>query len=460
VLLVVLGLLAWAAPALAITGQLTQLPGTAGCTSDTGSGGTCVDGTGLNYASSVAISRDGTSVYVVGQQSDAVAVFHRNSDGSLTQLPGTAGCVSETGSGGACTDGKALNGAFAVSVSGDGTSVYVTSSYPDYSVSAFSRNTTTGQLTQLSGTAGCISETGTTSNGDVCADGKALVKPRFLTMSGDSKFVYVPSQLSDAIDVFARNTTTGELTQLAGTAGCVSEDGTGGQCADGNALDDPFQVAASADGKSLYAVTLLSDSVVAFRRNPTTGALTELPGTAGCVSETGTGGTCADGKALDRGFGVAVSRDGTSVYVAAVKSDAVAGFSRDTTTGALTQFPGTAGCVSETGTTPDFGDSCADGVALTDAISLAVSPDGLNVYVLGGYQTYSIDAFSRDTTTGFITQLPGTAGCISVTGTGGACVQGQGLEGAYAVVVSAGGKSVYVASDQSDAVTSFSREQP
>jgi 6-phosphogluconolactonase (cycloisomerase 2 family) len=457
--LAVFGLLVYAAPALAITGQLTQLPGLAGCVSDTGSGGECADGTGLNYASSVAMSRDGTSVYVVGQQSSAVAIFHRNSNGSLTQLPGTAGCVSENSSGGACTDGKALKGAFAVVVSGDGTSVYVTSSYPDYSVASFQRNITTGALTQLSGMAGCVNETGTTSNGDICADGKGLVKPRFLTMSGDGKNVYVPGQLSDAVAVFARNTTTGELTQLPGTAGCVSETGTGGDCADGKALDDPFQLAVSADGKSLYAATLLSDSVAVFRRNATTGALTQLSGTAGCVSETGTGGVCADGQALDRAFSVAPSKDGTSVYVASVRSDAVAVFSRDTTTGALTQPAGTDGCVSETGSTPS-GDTCTDGVALTDAISLTVSPDGLNVYVLGGFETYSIATFARDTTTGLITQLPGTAGCISVTGTSGACAQGKGLQGAYAVIVSPAGKNVYVASDQSDAVTAFARETP
>jgi 6-phosphogluconolactonase (cycloisomerase 2 family) len=436
----------------------------AGCASESGTtlaGATCADGTGLDYASSVAISRDGTSVYVVGNRSDAVAVFQRNmTTGELTQLPGIAGCVSNTGSGGACTDGKALNGPFAVVVSGDGTSVYVTSSNPDYAVAAFQRNTTTGQLTQLSGTAGCISETGTTPSGDVCSDGKALVKPRFFSMSGDSKNLYIASQLSDAVAVFARNTTTGAITQLAGTAGCISEDGTGGACAVGHGIDDPFQTAVSADGANVYMVSLLSDDVTIFRRNPTTGAITQLAGTAGCISEDGTGGVCTDGKALDRAFGVAVSRDGTSAYVASVRSDAVAAFSRNTTTGALTQLAGTDGCVSETGTTPYYGDACADGVAINDAISVAVSPDGSSVYVAGGWETFSVAAFERNTVTGAIAQLPGTAGCISVTGTNGACTVGKGLQGAYAVILSPGGRSVYLASDQDDAVTAFARQTP
>ena len=37
--------------------------------------------------------------------------------GELEQKPGTAGCVSETGSGGACQDGTALDGAFDLAAS-------------------------------------------------------------------------------------------------------------------------------------------------------------------------------------------------------------------------------------------------------------------------------------------------------------------------------------------------------
>jgi hypothetical protein len=43
---------------------------------------------------------------------------------------------------------------------------------------------------------------------------------------------------------------TGDLIQPAGTAGCISEDGTG-PCADGHALGGPSGVAVSRDGKSV-----------------------------------------------------------------------------------------------------------------------------------------------------------------------------------------------------------------
>ena len=75
-------------------------------------------------------------------------------------------------------------------------------------------------------------------------------------------------------------------------------------------------------------------------------------------------GPCANGHGLLAPFGVAVSRAGQSVYIASINSNAVARLNRNTTTGAITQPAGTAGCISETGAGP-----CADGHGL-------VSPDG------------------------------------------------------------------------------------
>jgi len=46
------------------------------------------------------------------------------------------------------------------------------------------------------------------------------------------------------------------------------------------------------------------------------------------VSENGSGGDCADGKALNSPISVAVSPDKKSVYVASNNSNAVAVFSR------------------------------------------------------------------------------------------------------------------------------------
>jgi 6-phosphogluconolactonase (cycloisomerase 2 family) len=85
---------------------------------------------------------------------------------------------------------------------------------------------------------------------------------------------------SDAIAIFARNTTTGALTWLDGLAGCVSEDGSGG-CADGKALVNHRSIAVSPNGKHVYVASQSSSAVAVFARTNPTAALTQLDGLAG-----------------------------------------------------------------------------------------------------------------------------------------------------------------------------------
>ena len=431
-------------------GELTQKAGTAGCVSETGTLGACQDGRALQTARSVAVSPDGASAYVTAATMNAVAVFDRNpATGELTQKAGTAGCVSETGDAGECQDGVALDGMRDVAVSPDGTSVYVTSFTGG--VAIFDRNTTTGAITQKAGTAGCVTWDGTAG---ACQDGVEMFGAEAITVSPDGASVYVTAVVDDGVAIFDRNTSTGELTQKAGTAGCVSEDGGGGACQDGVALLDPVGMTVSPDGASVYVATTQSDGVAVLDRNTGTGALTQKAGTAGCITESGNAGACQDGAMFDAAEEVAVSPDGSSVYATASSTgtfgSAVTIFDRNTGTGAISQKAGTAGCVSETGTAG----ACQDGRALSGATGVEVSPDGASVYVASQVSD-GVAIFDRDMATGALTQKAGTAGCVLATGA--SCQTGKAVEGAFDLALSADGASLYVAAFQSHAVAVFDR---
>jgi len=361
--------------------------------------------------------------------------------GDLTQPPGNGGCISETGAG-PCADGHALNGPWAVAVSPDGKSVYA-ASYTSNAVVRLNR-TSAGAISQPAGNSGCVSQDGV----GTCASGQALVGAYAVAVSPDGKNVYVASFGSSAVVRFNRNTTTGALTQPGGSAGCISETGAG-PCADGHALGHPYGMAMSPDGKSLYVTSTDSSAVARINRNTTTGAISQGPGTAGCISETGAG-QCANGHGLKSVYSVGVSPDAKTVYATAQGTNSVARLTRNTTSGALNQPAGTAGCVSETGAGP-----CADGHGLVGPTEVAFSPNGKSVYV-ASYFSHAVARLVRNTTTGAISQPPGTAGCISETGAG-VCADGHGLVGPAGVAVSPDAKSVYVASFDGSAVARLNR---
>src|ERR1700722_13867390 len=193
-----------------------------------------------------------------------------------------------------------------------------------------------GSVLQLPGPSGCLVDRSQARSR--CTRVRALGGPapflrsHALAISPDGRNVYVASSRSHAIAVFTRNSHTGALSQRSGTAGCVALAGASG-CARAVGLAVPNSLVVSPDGRNVYATSVGSNTVVSFRRNPSTGALTQLAGGAGCVANAARTG-CVTGRAIDGPDAITISPNGQNVYVAAFIGSSVAVFTRNPSTGA------------------------------------------------------------------------------------------------------------------------------
>jgi DNA-binding beta-propeller fold protein YncE len=127
----------------------------------------------------------------------------------------------------------------------------------------------------------------------------------------------------------------------------------------------------------------------------------------------------------------------------------ISAFQRNSKTGALTQLAGVLGCVSSSG-----GTGCGHALGLSGVAQIGLSPDGRHLYAVSSISG-SVTAFARDVKTGALTQLRGAAGCVRPGGQGG-CASGVGLAGATALAIAPDGRSLYVAGRDANAVASFS----
>jgi len=283
---------------------------------------------GLNTVEGVVVSPDGRSVYASGYVDDAVAAFTRD------PASGALGFVEVERDAVAGVDG--LDGTMSVAVSPDGKHVYATG-YIDDGLAVFGRDAATSALSFLE-----VKHQGV--GGVAGLDG-----PREVVMSPDGKNVYVASEVSDAVAVFARNAVTGLLTFVEAAA-----NGVGGV----SGLNGARAVALSPDGATLYAAGYSDSAIAVFGRNAATGALSFR---AAVVD--GAGGV--DG--LGAVTSVLVRGDGRRVYATALADDAIAVFARDPITGDLAFLDAIrAECGAR---------------SLGNPFRIAASPDGRHVYV-------------------------------------------------------------------------------
>ena len=366
----------------AATGALTQRSGAAGCIAARGADG-CATAIGLVGPNSVAVSPDGRNVYATSLASNTVVVLRRNiSTGSLTQLGAPTGCIANASLPG-CATGRALAGPDIVAVSPDGSSVYV-GAFRGSALAVFERNPSTGALTQATDAGGCLVNAPTTG----CTTALALANPEGIAVSGDGQSVYVAAPGSNAIDTFARNTSTGALTQPTDGSGCVTSSALVG-CTLGTQLGGADAVAISPSDTSVYVTALTSNSVTTFSRS-SAGQLAQLNGTPGCLINLLAVG-CSLARELGGAEGVAVSPDGANVYAVAYTSGALDVLNRNADSGAVTQKPRAPGCL--VAAAPP---GCLNGRALRGASSVVVSPDGRDVYS-AAYSDSTVGIFTRVT---------------------------------------------------------------
>lgn len=352
-----------------------------------------VDGIrGLAEPRSMAISADGEDVYVLGSKDKAVVRFDRNpgtgaiqfADARYEELGGIPAHV---------------NARLSV-VSPDGKHVYTTTDTFQGGVVILDRSAQDGRVAYL----GRVTD--------------SLATPRAMAVTPDGDHLLVGE--NSKLTVFRREPSTGLLEFVE-----LHVNGVGGV----QGLRDASSLSVSPDGASVYATSTISGIhgyLAVFSRDSATGSLTFEE-----AFEDGVGGV--DG--LSGAAAVTTDGNGSNVYVAGAVDNAVAVFSRDPATGLLSFLEVQLNTVGGV-------------VGLKECGSIALSPDGSNLYATGPNSS-SVVNFLRDSASGRLTyQGKKTNGFNGVVG----------LDQPRSIIVSPDGARVIAGSDFDDSLVVFARD--
>ncbi len=359
-------------------------------------------------------------------------------------------------------------------------------------------------ITKLDGTAGCLADAASSLPAGTCTTAKGIDDATDIAISPDGKFAYAAATSSNSIAIFSRDGDSGELTQLAGNAGCIAaREAPIAGCAQGNGLEGPSALAMSPDGKNVYVTTFTLDpgaqptpeiegTLLTFTRNASSGALTQNSCVVGGVPPSGsptpvpipvsapsgcTMATFSNAAAVPLGTAsdVEVSPDGNSVVTSSFLPGAVINWSRNASTGAVTPsqclgnnhsiFP-TDGSLTDVCT----GATGAQVKGLGYPLDVEFAPDGSKVYaaalgleqdettieIIPGVPVQAVPAadepgsialFNR-AGNGSLSQAASPAGCIDDTRDpvlpDTSCSHRTALLNPYRVNVSPDSKNVYV----------------
>lgn len=385
-------------------------------------------------AALAAVSPDGRNVYSAGGRSDRMHAYRRASTGTLTLLPGKAGCIARTDT--RCTRGGAINGPTALVVGRSGTSVFLASWTGRQHAALFGRSRSTGALRLLS----CLGE-GTETV--ACSPGGRRTTGA-LAVSPDGRFGYLAQREGPKkVTIFS----IGNGGQSLREVGCIGRANSTTCTRVRTLLFNPTALVVSPDGRNLYVTSSTSRDhgiIFAFARDKQTGLVTPLAGAGACLSATVS--TCTplrplsfvDGSEGQPGGAIAISLDGRTVVVGGFPGPStvhgiVLALGRDPGTGTLT--PG--GCLGE-------GTGCSPARKLGAVGAVALSPDGRTVYA-GTFGSLVIGRLSAALS---LSQLTGRYGCIVRPLAGapqGCATLPAGASGVWSIAASRDGHSLYAA---------------
>lgn len=305
----------------------------------------------LDGPDDLLLSPDGAHLYVASRESDAIAVLARD---------GASGALTLLGHVDAGTGASGLDGVVALAMSADGAHVYATGRNAN-AVVAFSRNPGTGTLSHLA-----------TALDDALTGGTvdALEQPTSVLASPDGEHVYVASRASSAVQVFTRDTDTQSASYGRLALSAVLRNGLDGI----THLVGPTALAMSSDGAHLYVAAQGSDSVVLFDRAGD-GSISQ--------NQAWTSGDKAPG--MQSPSALALTPDGEELHVAGFGDSSLTIFTR-----------AADGSLDERQTVFDGQGAIT---TLGGPSSVAVSPDGRNIYVAASTDN-AIVVFLRQAFTG------------------------------------------------------------
>jgi DNA-binding beta-propeller fold protein YncE len=378
------------------------------------------------------------------------------------------GCLSSDGTdgrdgaSGACTPASGLLGADGITVSPDGSAVFLTSGASG-AVLAFARNPESGLLTRV----GCLQYAPPT--GSSCSGANVLSGAGSVIVGAQGKAMYVAASTPGAVSSLLASAVPGAgsvesifSTPFPGRSlanPCIAVNGFDGGCGVGIATQGLDALALSGDGNQLYAVAPGSRAVDTFAVGPA-GDLAE----SGCLKVEPPPGLCTGSKLMRSPTQLALSPDGRNVYVAdnsAAGGGQVNALARDPAHGALTE----SSCVAFLPPPPPpktkeeeeegeeneeqpvpLGGPCEHVPGLSSASLVAVSGDGSALYAIG---SSSLVVLARNQSTGALAQ----SSCASSDDS--RCTSFPSLEEVVGGAVSPDGRNVYLATGRGNAVAAF-----